>query len=141
MARNTVNSNVSKTVNLTNALADKMPLPVKTPRKGKEPRYNTVEWNDAKVTGLVLRALPSGKKTWFVRYRTTLSRVARRMMIGSYPLMGVPKARSEATKILGSVANGQDPAYEKKSIVKAGTLAEYSQLYTKALLPSKSSET
>ena len=35
MARNTVNSNVSKTVNLTNALADKMPLPVKTPRKGK----------------------------------------------------------------------------------------------------------
>ena len=141
MARNTVNSNVSKTVNLTNALADKMPLPVKTPRKGKEPRYNTVEWNDAKITGLVLRALPSGKKTWFVRYRTTLSRVARRMMIGSYPLMGVPKARSEATKILGSVANGQDPAYEKKSIVKAGTLAEYSQLYTKALLPSKSSDT
>ena len=52
MARNTVNSNVSKTVNLTNALADKMPLPVKTPRNVNEPRYNTVEWNDAKITGL-----------------------------------------------------------------------------------------
>ena len=140
MARKTVKSNTSKTVNLTNSLADKMPLPVKTPRKGKEPRYNTVEWNDTKITGLVLRALPSGKKTWYVRYRTTLSRIARRMMIGSYPLMGVPKARTEATKILGSVANGQDPAYDKKSIINAGTLAEYSQLYTKALVPSKTSK-
>jgi integrase len=129
----------TKKVSLTNTLIDKMPLPKKTPRKGKRPKYNVSELRDTQIPGFFVRATTEGKKTFYLYFRDKLDKKQYNLEIGVYPQMGVPKARTEARKELGKVAAGRNPHKERRSIITAGTLAEYSQLYIKALMPTKSS--
>ncbi len=117
-----------------------MPLPVKSPRKGKRARYNSSELWDTKVGGLFVRAGISGKKVFYQFYQTKITRIKRNYWIGEYPNITVAKARSEGQKVLGQVADGRDPHLEKRSQIHAGTLAEYSELYVKTITPSKSSK-
>ncbi len=133
-----VKAHTSKNVNLTNSLVEGMPIPKKTPRKGKDPKYNKSELRDTQIPGLFVRATVSGAKTIYLVYRTRLTQKQRNYQIGRFPTIGIPKARTEARKILGQVAEGRDPHMERRSIVNAGTLEEYSILYISALLPSKS---
>lgn len=72
-----------------------------------------VEYWDTVVEKLVLRALPSGTKTWLVRYyaRTAASTRGkyRRMKIGRYPEVSLARARDEARIIIGRERSGEDP--------------------------------
>ena len=73
-----------------------------------------VEYPDVKVPGLALRVSPTGNKSWTLRYRTNEGE-QRRLTLGRYPSVSLSKARELAHKAVGRVAEGVDPAKEKRS--------------------------
>lgn len=83
-------------------------------QKPKDDRYEV--W-DILVSNLMVTVFPSGKKTWSVRYRSDGKRV--KMKLGDYPNLTLSDARRKAKDVLVSVADGENPAYEKRKDVKA----------------------
>jgi integrase len=81
--------------------------------------------------GLRIEPKPSGKKTFFVRYRVGGGRKAirRSMTIGTYGAVTPEKARGEAKKILGQSANGHDPADVRNARRREMTVTELVDLY------------
>jgi len=93
------------------------------------------EYPDSKVRGLALRVTPSGAKSWTMRYRTPTGE-QRRLNLGTYPAVGLAKAREEATKALGRIAAGDDPAGERDSAraeAKRGKVATVEDLISRYL--------
>ncbi len=84
-------------------------------------------WDDG-VRGLVLRASPSGAKSWSVVY-TTDDGDKRRLTIGRFPAIDLQKARRKALDTVTSVADGDDPAGEKRARKTATTVADLAGLY------------
>ena len=68
---------------------------------------------DGTIPGLGLRVYPSGVKTFILRYRAGSPRV-RNMTLGRYGVLTLEQARTRARKLLGQVADGIDPAEEKR---------------------------
>lgn len=64
------------------------------------------------VTGLECRAFPSGRKAFYLYYRTRLGR-ARHPKVGDCNIMSIADARGAARKMLLDVANGGDPVAER----------------------------
>ena len=95
--------------------------------KALKPTSERVEYFDETLTGLVLRIEPSGRKSWRVAFRA--NNRWRRMNIGAVSLMDLATARDRARGILGGVANGQDPADERRADREAGTFAELAKDY------------
>jgi integrase len=83
-------------------------------QKPKDDRYEV--W-DTLVSNLMVTVFPSGKKTWSVRYRSDGKRV--KMKLGDYPNLALSDARRKAKDVLVSVADGENPAYEKRKDVKS----------------------
>ncbi|WP_415714472.1 tyrosine-type recombinase/integrase [Roseibium sp.] len=87
---------------------------------------------DTELKGFGLKVSKGGRKTYVCKYRVGSGRTApsRRMTIGAH---GSPwtldQARSEARKILGRAANGEDPAKEKQDEKKQITVAQLCDLY------------
>ena len=81
--------------------------------------------------GLRIEPNPSGKKTFFVRYRVGGGRRAtrRNMTIGTYGAVTPEEARGEAKKILGQAAIGRDPADVRNARRQEMTIAELVDLY------------
>lgn len=70
---------------------------------------------DSEVQGFGVRVQASGRKTYMVRYRTAdSSRTQRKMTIARCSDMPPDKARELARKVFSQVAEGQDPAADKK---------------------------
>jgi integrase len=78
----------------------------------KAPPPARCETPDGKVRGLFFIVQPSGKASWAVRYR--FSAAPRKLTIGSYPHIDLRAAREAASTALAKVAQGFDPAAEKK---------------------------
>ncbi len=64
---------------------------------------------------------PTGMKSWAVRYSRN-GRV-KKVTLGPYPALSLAEARRRALGIAASVANGGDPAEEKKAERKAAARA------------------
>lgn len=62
--------------------------------------------------GLCLRVYATGRKVWFLPYRTEAGRF-RRLKLGTYPAIGLKQARSLARSRRGEVEQGQDPQAER----------------------------
>ena len=88
-----------------------------------------VEYADAKVPGLALRVSPAGKKSWTLRYRTNDGE-QRRLTLGRYPSVSLSKARELAHKAVGHVADGADPAKDKRSSKAAARTKKLSTVAT-----------
>lgn len=86
---------------------------------------------DGEFKGFGVRAFPSGTKKFIVQYRTRGAQ-QRRMTIGPYGALTVERARELAKAHLGKVAEGADPAGERKSYRAALTVAELCDLYMEA---------
>ena len=82
---------------------------------------------DANLPGFGVRVSAQGRKTWQLRYRTNGRQ--RRLKIGSYPTVGLAKARAAARSALGRVADGADPAAAKHVERQGGTFRELAALY------------
>lgn len=68
---------------------------------------------DSEVPGFGVRCKPSGRKTYVVRYRSKAG-VQRKMVLARTCDMPPDKARELARKIFAQVAEGQDPAAERR---------------------------
>ena len=87
---------------------------------------------DADLKGFGLKVSKGGRKSYVCQYRTPGGRAGedRRVTIGAHGSpWTVETARSEAKKILGRAANGEDPAREKQDLKKRHTVAELCDQY------------
>ena len=87
---------------------------------------------DTELRGFGVRIWSGGRKTYVCKYRAGLGRTSptRRFTIGAHGSpWTVDQARSEARRILGQVANGQDPAKEKQDARNQLTVCELCDLY------------
>lgn len=82
----------------------------------QKPGGDRYEIWDTLVSNLMMTVFPSGKKTWSVRYRSDSKRV--KMKLGDYPTLGLSDARRRSKDVLFSVADGENPAYEKRRKVE-----------------------
>ena len=97
------------------------------PKNGAE----LVLW-DQEVRGFGIRARVGGAKTYILHYRAGTGRGAplRKFTIGKHGSPWTPhKARTEAKRLLGLIASGEDPAERRATQRKALTLAELCDLY------------
>jgi integrase len=76
------------------------------------PGTRRLEIADARLPGLLVIVQTSGHKSFAVRYRHR--RRTRKHTIGPYPAISLKAARALASEALRAVAEGQDPATEKK---------------------------
>lgn len=77
-------------------------------------RSRVYEVYDDLLTGFLVRVLPSGLKSFWVRYR--IKGIRDRIMIGHHGVLSVAQARDEAKKILGqAVTLGLNPKKPKVS--------------------------
>lgn len=75
-------------------------------------RSRVYEVYDDLLTGFLVRVLPSGLKSFWVRYR--IKGIRDHIMIGHHGVLSVAQARDEAKKILGQVATlGLNPKRTK----------------------------
>ena len=84
-------------------------------------------WDD-ELSGFGLKITPTGRKVYLVQYRLGGRKGrTRRVTIGAHGILTPDQARSDAKRLLGQVAAGQDPAAEredKKNRPLLGTLLE-----------------
>ena len=94
---------------LTQAIIDKMAIPVKP----KDHR-------DTRLKGLVLRAMPSGIKSFYCEYAR-----GKRVWLGRADVLGVAEARESARAILSDVYRGIDPIAARKPKLEVPTFRTF----------------
>ena len=101
-----------------------------------------VIWDNA-IPGFGIRVAPSGVKTLILRYRPKGSQAPKRFLtLGRFGTTTVDEARSRATKILGLVADGQDPAAKLNEGLRALTVKECANLFlSQHVLPKRKPNT
>src|SRR4051812_40042261 len=69
---------------------------------------------DSELSGFGVRVAPTGDRTYVLKYRA--ARQQRWLTIGRHNSPWTPElARREALKLLGQVAQGQDPLWERNA--------------------------
>lgn len=104
-----------RTVNLTVRTVESL--------KAHPPKAGRDEYYDEGLTGFGLRISRTAHASWFIFYRRG-GHTPRRYTFGSYPALGVADARAIAREALHKVANGGDPAGDKKAARLAETMTE-----------------
>lgn len=83
---------------------------------------------DEDMIGFGLKITPTGRKVYLVQYR--IYGTKKRVMIGVHGSPWTPEmARKEAGRLLGMVAEGQDPADQKAQDKTMPTMVELCDLY------------
>jgi integrase len=110
----------------TKAPAEKRRLTELFVRKARPQARAYLVW-DVQQRGLTLRVQPTGKKSWYAVY----SRHGRPrwLSLGDANAIGLADARKLAAKAMLAVAEGNDPAAEKRAERSAGTFADLAGKY------------
>lgn len=93
---------------------------------------------DDELPGFGVTIQPSGKKSFFIQYRTKGGRngESKRLILGSFPAMTVEQARAEAKVKLADAARGEDPTVarqqEKEALTVQAALEEFMNLHVEA---------
>ncbi len=87
---------------------------------------------DERLTGFGVRVLPSGRRTFLVRYRPGgggRRAPDRKLSLGDCSLMSSSRARDLARKALAKVVQGGDPSAERIQGRKADTFGAFADRY------------
>jgi integrase len=88
---------------------------------------------DTELPRFGVKVTPKGKRVFVVQYwAPNLHRVRRRVTLGAFGPLTVDQAREKATRVLGRVANGEDPSGEhsaEKRSAKHDTVEALSKEY------------
>lgn len=101
----------------------------------RPPPSGMLEASDVDLPGFGVRVMPTGLRTWVVRYRHC-GRV-RRLKLGNLPPLGLAEARALAQKALSQAALGQDPAQAKTEARGAPTFGLLAAEYLAKHAPKK----
>ena len=95
-----------------------------TPGVDADGSSRRVIYFDSVLPGFGLMVTPTGSKSFVVQYRAGRGRAAptRRLTLGSFGALTPDEARAEAKRILADAARGADPAAERASRRKGGTV-------------------
>jgi len=94
---------------LTQSIIDGLPVPAKRQ-----------DYRDTRLKGLVLRAMPSGVKSFYCEYAR-----GKRVWLGRADALGVSEARENARAILSDVYRGVDPIEARKPKTEVPTLRTF----------------
>lgn len=86
---------------------------------------------DTELKGFAVRVLPSGRKTFVIKFRTPSGR-QRWLKLGTYGPLTVERAREMAKVELAKVVEGQDPASDRDERREASTVSQLCDLYMEA---------
>jgi integrase len=89
-----------------------------------KPGALAVEWFDEDTRGLSLKLNPGGAATWYFNYTRRADAMRRRVQLGKLSALGLKDARLRATKMAGLVADGRDPAGDRRAERDALTVAD-----------------
>ena len=89
-----------------------------------KPGASAVEWFDEDTRGLSLKLNPGGAATWYFNYTRRADAMRRRVQLGKLSALGLKDARLRATKMAGLVADGKDPAGDRRAERDALTVAD-----------------
>lgn len=78
-----------------------------------KPAPKRYDVNDLRCPGLQLRVSPSGRKSFYIRFRYGLEQ--KHPKLGTYPRMSLATAREKANDWLRQVDEGIDPSKRKRS--------------------------
>jgi integrase len=98
------------------------------PRLVCPPGKKEVFFWDKDIPGLALRAYPSGRRVWICQYRDQHGRT-RRVPLGSVAVIDPAAARERARETLRAVANGGNPALDRKAARQAATVGSLVDAY------------
>lgn len=79
-----------------------------------KPKSKAYEVADEVLRGMSIRAWPSGRMTWSLRYYP--GGKERRMSLGEYPILGLADARDRTLTIKRQVSAGEDPRRKNMKI-------------------------
>ncbi|MBZ0254222.1 MAG: integrase arm-type DNA-binding domain-containing protein, partial [Candidatus Methylomirabilis sp.] len=91
------------------------------------PGRDVFVWDD-ELKGFGVRVKPSGAKSYVLQYRNAYRR-SRRITLADCAKLAPEKARKRALKLLGGIAEGADPAEDRKNALAACTVAEFAERY------------
>lgn len=94
-----------------------------------KPGAAAVEWFDEDTRGLSLKLNPGGAATWYFNYTRRADALRRRVQIGKLTALGLKDARQRATKMAGLVADGKDPAGDRRAEREALTVDDLAEQF------------
>jgi hypothetical protein len=92
---------------------------------------------DGRLTGFGIRVNASGQKSFIIRYRPRGCTEKRYVTVGRYGVLTVDEARVQARRLLGLVANGEDPARERNARRQIPTLSVVVEDFVKMHVATK----
>jgi len=110
----------------------------KAPQKTKK----LYDRGEGSVPGLYVNVYPTGRRVFFLRYQINKKREDFR--IGEYPEIGLAEARELAKRVNISVADGHNPAADRRrnrNKPDAMTIADLAEAYKAEYLPNKKEST
>lgn len=82
------------------------------------------DYFDTELPGLLLKVMPSGKRTYYLRYKDTHGRTKEKSLFDA-KVVSLNDARQKAKEILSALALGQDPFAEQQARNATPTLAAF----------------
>jgi integrase len=94
-----------------------------------KPAAAAVEWFDEDTRGLSLKLNPGGAATWYYNYTRRADAMRRRVQLGKLTALPLKEARQRARKAAGLVADGKDPAGDRRAERNALSVAELAERF------------
>lgn len=96
-----------------------------------EPAAARQTYFDDTITGLAVKVMPTGRKSFYYCYRAGKGRGApkRQIQIGTFPDMTVELSRIKARHLQAQVINGRDPAVDLHEAKQVKSLSEIMELF------------
>jgi len=88
----------------------------------------TLKHWDTELKGFGVVVLPSGRRTYCIQYRNQ-DRVLKRYKVGVHGQITTEEARSLAKQRLGQIAQGEDPAEQKKENQNLSSMEDLANNY------------